>query len=101
MEVPHREGQLAQVHRLHKVDVGPVLQALKAVIQGAPGREHDDAHGGAPHGPQPPGDGQAILAGQADVEHHHRGAVVEQHRVQGGAIRHAPGINAEVGQARQ
>ena len=55
----------------------------------------------APHGPQPPGDGQAILAGQADVEHHYCWAMVEQERVQGGAIRHAPGVDAEVRQARQ
>ena len=59
--------ELARIERLRQVVVGPHLEPDDAVDVLAPGREHDDRYRLAGRA-QPPADGQAVLAGQHQVE---------------------------------
>jgi hypothetical protein len=76
--------QLARIARLGQVVVGAQFQADDAVGLLAHGRQHDD--GGAVGGRQAAADGQAVLAGQHDVEHHQIDRASGQHLFHGAGV---------------
>ena len=84
-ERPQPGQQLGQRERLDEVVVGAGVETLHTVVDGVAGGQHEDRRVVAGR-PQPPADGQAVEAGEPEVEHDRVGRAEAQDLQRGRAV---------------